>query len=162
MVTTVIWGSLHSVHLIHTWRKKVVSLIVLCPFVLMWLIQSLRFLKASAGARTKHVFPSKERLSHGSLSRNIPWHTHHWRVTVHLFFLAFFPAIQETQLCSLLELFQIYTGAGIKYMQNGLIIPKLIVTLTKCQVSKCCILSLGVLSPPPIIQNTLSPCLLLS
>lgn len=33
-----------QIHLIRTGRKKVVSLIVLCPFILMCLIQSLRFL----------------------------------------------------------------------------------------------------------------------
>lgn len=31
-------------------------------------------LKASAGPRNRYIFTSKERLSHGSLSRNIPWH----------------------------------------------------------------------------------------
>lgn len=39
---------------------------------------------------------------------------------------------QETHFCSLLELFQIHTRIGIKYMQNGFFISELSVTLTKC------------------------------
>lgn len=67
-----------------------------------------------------------------------------------LFSLQYFKARvlcrQETQFCSLLYLFQIYTKLGIKYMQNRSIISKLYVTLTKRQVNKCCILTLGFLS----------------
>lgn len=53
---------------------------------------------------------------------------------------------QETRFCSLFELFQIHARIGIKYMQNGFFISELSVTLTKCWVNKCCILTLGFLS----------------